>query len=75
MDSEPSFYAENPEDEVNVGRYLRFVIVFLFLIFGALGIYEYYYGGAAMEAQRIQQKFDEANGGPATAVATSSSES
>ena len=51
MDEEPR--------EVDVARYLRFVIAFLLIMFSALGAYEYYYGAAARRAQELQQQANE----------------
>jgi hypothetical protein len=49
----------DPEKEVNVGRYLRFVVAFLLIMFSALGAYEYYYGAEARKAQELQQQFNQ----------------
>lgn len=59
MEEEPVIHADGPEQRVSVSRYLRFVVVFLILIFGALGLYEYYYGDRARQAQELQQTLEE----------------
>lgn len=48
----------DPERQVDVGRYMRFVIVFLLIMFSALGAYEYYYGEEVRKAQQLQQEFN-----------------
>lgn len=60
----------DPEKQVNVGRYLRFVIVFLLIMFSALGVYEYYYGAAAREAQGLQEEFNRTGYPGASVVVT-----
>lgn len=62
----------DPEKDVNVGRYLRFVVTFLLLMFGALGAYEYYYGAQARRANELQQNFQSASAPGNAAAATSS---
>lgn len=57
----------DPEKQVNVGRYLRFVVVFLLIMFGALGLYEYYYGAAARDINGLQEEFNR-NGYPGASV-------
>jgi hypothetical protein len=68
---QPQFHAENPEDQVDVGRYLRFVISFLLIMFTVLGLYEYYYGAQAKKAQELQQSFENTNQAAVPAAATS----
>ena len=58
-----------PDRNLNVGRYLRFVIAFLLIVFGALGAYEYYYGAQAQKANELQQQYQNTAQG---AAATSS---
>ena len=74
MDTQPEFQADNPEEQVNIGRYLRFVIAFLLIMFSALGIYEYYYGAEARKADRLQQEFLKGVEGPAAAATSSNAE-
>jgi hypothetical protein len=58
MYQEPIVRADGPEQKINIGRYLRFVIVFLLIVFGALAIYEYYYGAEARKMQQAQGVFE-----------------
>lgn len=51
----------DPEKQVDVGRYLRFVVAFLLIMFSALGVYQYYYGTAARKAQQLQEEFNRTN--------------
>jgi hypothetical protein len=57
----------DPERQVNINRYLRFVIAFLLIMFGALGVYEYYYGNEARKAQELQQQVNQ-TGYPGTSI-------
>ena len=58
-------------DQVDIGRYLRFVVAFLLIMFSALGIYEYYYGAAARKAQDLQEEFNKTNLPGTSATVTS----
>jgi hypothetical protein len=49
----------DPDREVNIGRYLRFVVTFLLIMFSALGAYEYYYGAEVRKAQELQEQFNQ----------------
>lgn len=44
---------------MNVGRYLRFVVAFLLIMFSALAVYEYYYGAEVMKIQELQQQVNQ----------------
>lgn len=57
----------DPDRQINIGRYMRFVAVFLLIMFSVLGVYEYYYGSAAREAQGLQEEFNR-NGYPGAYV-------
>ena len=59
------------EQQVDVGRYLRFVVAFLFIVLAVLGVYEYYYGSAARGVQNLQQQFNSQGPSGAAAAATS----
>jgi hypothetical protein len=57
-------------DQVDIGRYLRFVVAFLLIMFSALGLYEYYYGIEARKAQELQEEFNRTNLPGASAAVT-----
>lgn len=62
----------DPERQIDVGRYLRFVVAFMLIMFSALGAYQYYYGAQARKAQELQQEFNRTSlPGGASAVTTS----
>ena len=58
-------------DRVDIGRYLRFVVAFLLIMFSALGMYEYYYGAEVRKAQELQEEFNRTNLPGASAAVTS----
>lgn len=59
------------QNQVNIGRYMRFVIVFLIIIFGTLALYQHFYGDEARRAQESQLKLEaEAQAGAGDTAAT-----
>lgn len=56
---------EPEPQQVSISRYLRFVVAFLLIMFGTLGVYQYYYGQQAKELLELQRGLE---GDPASSA-------